>query len=70
MADVTTTLGDVPESDLAIEFVEDDRGETWVVSRICKYVGLAFPEARNTIVRQDAWVTFKNGHGANAATGL
>jgi hypothetical protein len=70
MADVTTTLGNVPEHDLAVVEVKEDHGETWVITRVCRYIGLAFPEAYDTVVRQDAWVTFKNGHGAAAATGL
>jgi len=67
---VTTTLGDVPEGDLDIVLAREDARDTWIMKRVFTYKGTAFPNAVGTVVRQDAWITFKNGQGADAAAGL
>lgn len=66
---VVTTLGEVDEKDLLItEMRVDETPTTWVMARECVYIGTEFPEARNTLVRRDVWVTFKTGL-ATQATG-
>jgi len=67
---VSTTLGDIPENDLEIVLAREDARDTWVIQRIFTYKGTAYPEAVGTVVRQDAWVTIKNGQGASAEAGL
>lgn len=66
MALVSTTLGDIEENELDIELKREDNQDTWVMQRICTYKGTLFPDAVGTVVRQDAWITVKNGQGASA----
>lgn len=71
MALVTTTLGNIEESELRVSLLEQQGGkETWVVAREAVYIGAAFPEARGTIVRRDVWVTFKVGQAAMVEAAL
>ena len=62
---VTTTLGELPESDLEIEMIEQEGdANTWVMARECRYKGSNSELAAHLgeIVRRDAWVTIKCGH--------
>lgn len=58
---VTTQLGIVPENELEIQESKRDDGESWVITRTCVYKGSLYPNARGQVVRQDVWVTMKNG---------
>ena len=71
MGMVTTTLGNIDESELTVKMLEQDGGPNeWVVAREAVYIGSAFPEAVNTIVRRDVWVTLKQGLAAQAVSEL
>jgi hypothetical protein len=62
---VTTTLGELPETDLGIKLVEQEgNANTWVVARECCYKGSdsALAAHLGEIVRRDVWVTIKCGH--------
>lgn len=58
---VTTQVGIVPENELEIELSRRDDGESWTITRTCVYKGSLYPNARGQVVRQDVWVTMKNG---------
>ena len=70
MSLVTTTVGEVPEEDLAISEEREDHKLHWIVRRVCKYTGTAHPEVFGQVVRQDVWLTMKAGQGASAEAGL
>jgi hypothetical protein len=63
---VTTTLGDLPESDLDIKMIEQDdpNPQVWVTARECRYRGSnpALAKHVGEIVRRDVWATIKHGH--------
>jgi hypothetical protein len=62
---VTTTLGDLPESDLDIKMIEQQGDEqVWVTARECRYKGSdpKFADMVGEIVRRDVWATIKRGH--------
>jgi len=68
---VTTTLGNIKETDLRIEVKQHDETEfVWVWARECVYQGTEFPDAVNTLVRRDVWVTMKCGQAAKAESNL
>lgn len=59
---VTTSLGDVRESELSIVTkMVDETEDAWVYAREATYIGTEHPEAVNTVVRRDVWVTVKRG---------
>jgi hypothetical protein len=64
---VSTALGNIRQADLRIvvEQKEENVG-VWVWARECFYIGTEFPEAVDTIVRRDVWVTVKSGQEAKA----
>lgn len=72
MADVITTLGILPDTDLETTLAEQDSGNTVCVSREWVYKGAdpALAEHVGTVVRRDAWVTIKCGHSAGAIAGV
>jgi hypothetical protein len=63
---VTTTLGDLPESDLDIKEIpqNDPNAQVWVTARECRYKGNNPELAKHLgeIVRRDVWATIKRGH--------
>jgi hypothetical protein len=62
---VTTTLGDLLESDLDIKMIEQDSdAQVWVTARECRYKGNNPELAKHVgeIVRRDVWATIKHGH--------
>jgi hypothetical protein len=64
---VTTTLGNIKETDLRITVLQvQETPFVWVWARECHYIGTEFPEAVDTIVRRDVWVTMKCGQAAKA----
>jgi hypothetical protein len=67
---VTTTVGDIPQDELAITTVEKDGGDVWIMARECVYKGTAHPEVYDQVVRRDVWVTMKIGQAAAAAAAL
>ena len=64
---VTTQVGLVPEEELEVQLSRRDEGEAWTITRTCVYKGSLYPNARGQIVRQDVWVTMKNGLKSQAA---
>lgn len=70
MSFIWTTLGAVPEEELAISEEKEENADSWIVRRVCKYTGTAHPEQFGQVVRQDVWMTMKNGQGASAEAGL
>ena len=70
---VTTTLGELPETDLEVAVIEQEASEnTWVVAREAKYVGNdpALAAYLGTVVRRDVWVTVKCGHVMTGEQGV
>ena len=63
---VTTTLGDLPETDLDIKMIDqhDPNPQMWVTARECRYKGSdpKFAKHVGEIVRRDVWATIKRGH--------
>lgn len=61
---VTTTLGELPESDLDIKLIEQESTEqVWVVARECRYKGTDSSLAAHLgeIVRRDVMASIKSG---------
>jgi|WetSurMetagenome_2_1015567.scaffolds.fasta_scaffold866523_2 hypothetical protein len=69
---VTTTLGDVPSSDLHWTNAEEDRGDVVVVTREWIYQGSDPEKAEHVgkMVRRDVWATFKTGLATQVAGDL
>jgi hypothetical protein len=68
---VTTTLGNIKETDLRITVEQaQETPFVWVWVRDCFYIGTEFPDARETSVRRDVWVTMKSGQVAKATSEL
>jgi len=65
---VTTTLGNIRQADLRITVEQkEENANVWVWVRECFYIGTEFPEAVETIVRRDVWVTMKTGQAPTQA---
>ena len=65
VAKVTTTLGEISETDLDIALIEQESTpQVWVMARECRYKGSdpALAAHVGEIVRRDVWATFKTGH--------
>ena len=69
---VTTTMGDIPETDLDITMVPQESNEQmWIMARECRYKG-SNPELVahvGEIVRRDVWATIKCGHSVTGQQG-
>jgi hypothetical protein len=69
--EVHTTLGGIRQADLRITVEQkEETADVWVWARECVYIGTEHPEAVETIVRRDVWVTVKHGQGAGTASGI
>jgi len=69
---VTTTLGELPETDLVFEMIpQESKPDSWIMAREGRYVGTnqAFAEHVGKIIRRDVWVTMKSGLRAGATAG-
>lgn len=67
---VTTTLGELPESDLRYETKEvENNGNVVVMAREWFYKG-SDPQHVGELVRRDVWATIKCGQAAQAASEL
>jgi hypothetical protein len=60
---VNTAIGEIPESDLEFKTLEQDCGDTIIMSRDWTYKGAdpAFADHVGQVVRRDCWVTMKCG---------
>ena len=60
---VCTAIGDIPDTDLETQTLEQDCGDTIIMSRDWKYKGAdpALAEYVGQMVRRDCWVTMKYG---------
>ena len=69
---VNTIAGEIPDTDLEFTTLEQDCGETIIMSREWKYKGAdeKFAEHVGQVVRRDCWVTMKTGISAAGAAEL
>jgi len=69
---VNTIAGELPESDLEFTTLEQDCGDTIVMSREWTYKGTdaKYAEHVGQMVRRDCWVTIKTGISATGSAEL
>jgi hypothetical protein len=67
---VTTELGLTPESELEVQLNRTEDGGSWTITRTFTYTGSLHPHARGRVVRQDVWVTMKNGIQSGVQSGV
>jgi hypothetical protein len=60
---VCTAIGDIPDEDLETQTLEQDCGDSIIMSRDWRYKGAdpVFAEHVGQVVRRDCWVTMKYG---------
>ena len=60
---VATAVGEIPDTDLETQTLEQDCGDTIIMSREWKYKGAdpALADYIGQAVRRDCWVTMKCG---------